>query len=104
MCVLFRQPPAKNRDFACTVLMRALQHKRLVLRPDDIFLPLLDAAATHVFQNGDASRNVFVSHQDQKVRGGIARSLRPKFVCSLLDCRPSLSSVTSLSPLVHLPT
>ena len=44
------------------------QHKRLVLRPDDIFLPLLDAAATHVFQNGEASRKVFVTHKDKKVR------------------------------------
>ncbi len=44
------------------------QHKRLVLRPDDIFLPLLDAAATHVFQNGEASRKVFVRHKDKKVR------------------------------------
>jgi hypothetical protein len=44
-----------------------LQHKRLVLRPDDIFFPLLDAAATHVFQNGEASRNVFVGHAGKKV-------------------------------------
>jgi hypothetical protein len=43
------------------------QHKRLVLRPDDIFLPLLDAAATHVLQNGEASRNVFVGHADKMV-------------------------------------
>jgi hypothetical protein len=28
------------------------QHKRLVLRPDDIFFPLVDAAATHVFKQG----------------------------------------------------
>ena len=59
---------AKNpRDFTCIVLTRALQHKRLVLRPDDIFLPLLDAAATHVFQNGEASRNVFVAHAGKMV-------------------------------------
>ena len=88
MCVLFRQPPAKNRDFACTVLTRALQHKRLVLRPDDIFLPLLDAAATHVFQNGEASRNVFVSHQGQKVRGGITRSLRVHYLIADPPCLP----------------
>jgi hypothetical protein len=44
-----------------------LQHKRLVLRPDDIFLPLLDAAATHVFQSGEESRNVFVAHEGKKV-------------------------------------
>ena len=49
----------------------SLQHKRLILRPDDIFLPLLDAAATHVFQNGEASRNVFVAHEGQKVRGRV---------------------------------
>ena len=49
-------------------LMAFTRHKRLVLRPDDIFFPLLDAAATHVFQNGEASRNVFVAHEGQKVR------------------------------------
>ena len=32
------------------------KHKRLVLRPDDIFFPLLDAAATHVFQQGSIAR------------------------------------------------
>jgi hypothetical protein len=79
---------AKNRDFACTVITRALQHKRLVLRPDDIFLPLLDAAATHVFQKGDASRNVFVSHQDQKVRGGITRSLCVHYLIAGPPCLP----------------
>ena len=31
-------------------------HKRLVLRPDDIFFPLLDAAATHVLLQGSTSR------------------------------------------------
>ena len=49
------------------VVMPSLQHKRLVLRPDDILFPLLDAAATHVFQNGEASRNVFVAHEGKKV-------------------------------------
>ena len=39
-----------------------------MLRPDDIFLPLLNAAATHVFQNGEASRNVFVAHAGKMVR------------------------------------
>lgn len=48
-------------------LMAFTRHKRLVLRPDDIFFPLLDAAATHVFQNGEASRNVFVGHSGKKV-------------------------------------
>ena len=83
--------------FACIVLTRALQHKRLVLRPDDIFLPLLDAAATHVFQNGEASRNVFVSHQGQKV----CRGITPDFLWSILECRHCLSSATGLSPLVQ---
>ena len=80
----------KPRDFACIVFTRALQHKRLVLRPDDIFLPLLDAAATHVFQNGEASRNVFVSHEGQKVRGGITRSLSLCVHCLIADpaCHP----------------
>ena len=36
-------------------------HKRLVLRPDDIFFPLVDAIATHVFQQGEAMRSVFVN-------------------------------------------
>jgi hypothetical protein len=54
-------------SFVRVVLMPLLQHRRLVLRPDDIFLPLLDAAATHVFQNGEASRNVFVGHSGKKV-------------------------------------
>jgi hypothetical protein len=47
------------------------QHKRLVLRPDDIFIPLLDAPAMYVFQNGEASRKVFVRHEAKKVRGSI---------------------------------
>ena len=51
------------------------QHKRLVLRPDDIFFPLLDAAATHVFQNGEASRNVFVGHAGKKVQSFAAAFL-----------------------------
>ena len=53
--------------FRAVLLIPLSQHKRLVLRPDDIFLPLLDAAATHVFQNGEASRIVFVGHAGQKV-------------------------------------
>ena len=80
---------AKNpRDFACIVLTRALQHKRLVLRPDDIFLPLLDAAATHVFQNGEASRNVFVSHQGQKVRASFTRGLCVHYLIADSACLP----------------
>jgi hypothetical protein len=47
----------------------------LVLRPDDIFFPLLDAAATHVFQNGEASRNVFVGHAGKKVQSFAAAFL-----------------------------
>jgi hypothetical protein len=53
--------------FSSCCVMPLSQHKRLLLRPDDIFLPLLDAAATHVFQNGEQSRNVFVGHAGKKV-------------------------------------
>ncbi len=60
VCLAFFAP-------CCITVMPLSQHKRLVLRPDDIFLPLLDAAATHVFQNGEASRNVFVGHAGKKV-------------------------------------
>jgi hypothetical protein len=84
-----RCAPAKNpRDFARTLFTSALQHKRLVLRPDDIFLPLLDAAATHVFQNGEASRSVFVSHQGQKVRADITRSLCVHYLIAAPACHP----------------
>ena len=88
------------------ILAPLLQHKRLLLRPDDIFLPLLDAAATHVFQNGEASRNVFVGHAGQKVR---MQRFRLNFnITSLraISCaahRIWSSYVTSLSPLVQLP-
>ena len=33
-------------------LISFTQHKRLVLRPDDIFFPLVDAAAAHVLNQG----------------------------------------------------
>ena len=42
-------------------LISFTQHKRLVLRPDDIFFPLVDAAATHVLNQGIVACATFVS-------------------------------------------
>jgi hypothetical protein len=51
-----RSAPDGERDFDHGLIsafyVSFAQHKRLVLRPDDIFFPLVDAAATHVFKQG----------------------------------------------------
>jgi hypothetical protein len=41
-----------NHGLIQACLISFTQHKKLVLRPDDIFFPLVDAAASHVLKQG----------------------------------------------------